>query len=45
VHEKAAHEVLDPERQTAGDGAAILALKRLSDAKAHNDPILAVFDQ
>ena len=44
VHESAAKEVLVQDRHTPGDGAVVLALKRLEDAKKDGNPILAVFD-
>lgn len=44
VHETAAKAVLPKDRHTPGDGAVVLALKRLEDAKKDGNPILAVFD-
>jgi len=44
VHEEAARKALPAGRQAAGDGAVLLVLKRLSDAKVQNDSILAIIE-
>ena len=44
VHEAAAREVLPATRQTGGDAAVMLILKRLSDAQAAGDEVLALVD-
>jgi acyl transferase domain-containing protein/3-hydroxymyristoyl/3-hydroxydecanoyl-(acyl carrier protein) dehydratase/1-acyl-sn-glycerol-3-phosphate acyltransferase len=44
VHDKAAKETLGAARQPAGDAGVIFVLKRLSDARAQDDTILAVIE-
>ncbi len=43
VHEAAAKEVLDEDRQIPGDAAIVLVLKRLEDARKDGNKIYAVF--
>ncbi len=42
VHNKAAQAVLNAQRQTPGDAAIVLVLKRLEDARRDNDKIYAI---
>lgn len=42
VHQSAALQVLSADRQRAGDAAIVLVLKRLEDAQADGDRVLAV---
>jgi len=44
VHERAAAEVLGDDRQTSGDAAVVLVLKRIDDARRDGDHVLAVLD-
>ncbi len=41
VHEAAAHELLRPDEQPAGDAAVVLVLKRADDARRDGDTVLA----
>ncbi|MCP4211127.1 MAG: beta-ketoacyl synthase [Halieaceae bacterium] len=44
VHQMAAADLLDAQRQTPGDAAVVLMLKRVDDAQRHGDEILAVVE-
>jgi len=45
VHRAAAEALLPPDRQTPGDAAVVLALRRLADAERRGDRVLAVLDR